>query len=81
MKDDNLNSPHLAYSPLISIEDLSEPFRAFLGAILSIVEDVPIECSTFNLNMQLDVIAEEQDSDPNTHSRTQNESTDPQPIV
>jgi hypothetical protein len=58
VKDDN--NPYLAYSPLISIEDSSEPFRAFLGAILSIVEDVPVERSPFNPNMQLDVIKKNQ---------------------
>ena len=56
--DDN---PYLAYSPGISIEESSEPFRAFLGAILSVVKDVPVESSAYNPYIQLDTIEEEQD--------------------
>ena len=61
MKDDN--HPYLAYSPEITIKDSSEPFRAFLGAILSVVKDVPVERSTFNSDMELDII-EEEDNGP-----------------
>jgi hypothetical protein len=56
--DDN---PYLAYSPGISIQESSEPFRAFLGAILSVVKDVPVESSAYNPNIELDTIEEEQD--------------------
>jgi hypothetical protein len=59
--DDN---PYLAYSPGISIEDSSEPFRAFLGAILSVVKGVPVESSAYNPNIQLDTIGEEQGDGP-----------------
>jgi hypothetical protein len=59
--DDN---PYLAYSPGISIQESSEPFRAFLGAILSVVKDVPVESSAYNPNMKLDTIEEEQDDGP-----------------
>jgi hypothetical protein len=51
--DDN---PYLAYSPGISIEESSEPFRAFLGANLSVVKGVPVESSTYNPNIKLDTI-------------------------
>jgi len=51
--------PFLAYSPMISIEDSSEPFRAFLGAILSVIKDVSVEPSAFDLDMELDTIIEE----------------------
>jgi hypothetical protein len=54
VKDDD--HPFLAYSPKISIKDSSEPFRAFLGAILSVLKDAHIEPSTFNPDMQLDII-------------------------
>ena len=54
VKDDD--HPFLAYSPKISIKDSSEPFRAFLGAILSVLKDTHIEPSTFNPDMQLDII-------------------------
>jgi hypothetical protein len=62
VKDDD--RPYLAYSPKISIEDSSEPFRAFLGAILSVVKKVPVESSAYNPDMQLDTIEEEQDDGP-----------------
>jgi hypothetical protein len=62
VKDDN--HPYLAYSPKITIKDSSEPFRAFLGAILSVVKDVPVERSAFNSNMELDIIEEEEDDGP-----------------
>ena len=53
--------PFLAYSPQISIKDSSEPFRAFLGTILSVLEGAHIEPSTFNPNMQLDIIIEDRE--------------------
>jgi hypothetical protein len=59
VKDDD--HPFLAYSPRISIKDSSEPFRAFLGAILSVLKDAHIEPSTFNPDMQLDIIIEDTD--------------------
>jgi hypothetical protein len=52
--------PYLVYSPGISIQESSKPFRAFLGAILSVVKDVPVESSAYNTNMELDTIEEEQ---------------------
>jgi hypothetical protein len=58
------NHPYLVYSPKISIKDSSEPFRAFLGAVLSVVKDVPVESSAYSLNMQLDTIEEDEDNGP-----------------
>src|SRR5260221_14491093 len=40
--------PFLAFSPLITMEDSSVPFRAFLGAILSVVEGRVVEASVFD---------------------------------
>ncbi|KAH9975465.1 hypothetical protein BGW80DRAFT_1436615 [Lactifluus volemus] len=59
VRDDD--QPYLVYSPGISIQESSEPFRAFLGAILSVVKDVPVESSAYNPNIELDTIEEEQD--------------------
>jgi hypothetical protein len=53
--------PFLAYSPIISIEGSSVPFRALLGAILSVVKTVSVEPSEFSPDMELDTIVEEQD--------------------
>ena len=55
------NHIYLAYSPEISIKDSSEPFRAFLGAVLSVVKDVPVGRSAFSSNMKLDIINEDED--------------------
>jgi hypothetical protein len=62
VRDDD--HPYLAYSPKISIEDSSEPFRAFLGAILSVVKGVPVETSVYSPDMEFDIIAEEDDEGP-----------------
>jgi hypothetical protein len=62
VKDDE--HPFLAYSSMINIQDSSEPFRAFLGAILSVVTGVSVEPSTFNPHMELDIIIEEEEEDP-----------------
>jgi hypothetical protein len=61
VKDDD--HPFLAFSSIASIENSSEPFRAFLGAILSVIEGVAVESSAFNPDMELDIIIEE-DDDP-----------------
>ena len=61
VRDDD--HPFLAYSPKISIKDSSEPFRAFLGAIIPALKGAHIEPSTFNSNMQLDTIIEEKEKD------------------
>ena len=43
----------------ITIKDSSEPFRAFLGAILSVVKDVPVERSVYCSDMELDIIEDD----------------------
>jgi hypothetical protein len=53
--------PFLAYSPMIDIEDSSVPFRALLGATLSVVEKVSVQPSEFNPHMTFDTIVEEDD--------------------
>jgi hypothetical protein len=57
VKDDN--HPFLAYSPLTSIENTSEPYRAFLGAILSDIKGIAVAPSPFNPDMELDSVVEE----------------------
>ncbi|KAH9083891.1 hypothetical protein EDB83DRAFT_2669793 [Lactarius deliciosus] len=57
-------SPFLAFSPMFSIEGSSEPFRAFLGAILSVLAGAPVQASEFNSTMVLDIIPEEGDGGP-----------------
>jgi hypothetical protein len=62
VRDDD--HPYLAYSPEITIKDSSEPFRAFLGAILSVVKDVPVERSAYSSDMELDIVEEEEEDGP-----------------
>ncbi|KAK2465458.1 hypothetical protein APHAL10511_002530 [Amanita phalloides] len=49
---------------MINIEDSLVPFRALLGAILSVVKTVSVEPSEFSSDMELDTIVEEQDKGP-----------------
>jgi hypothetical protein len=53
--------PFLLYSPKISIEDSSVPFRTFLGAILSSIKGVSVDSSAFNPEMQVDTMIGEAD--------------------
>ena len=62
VRDDH--HPFLAYSPMISIDGSSVPFRALLGAILSVIKKVPVEPAEFNPNMKLDTLVKEQDEHP-----------------
>ena len=62
VRDDH--NPYLTYSPPITIQNSSEPFRAFLGAILSIIKDVPVESNAYNPTILLDTIEEKQDGGP-----------------
>jgi len=45
--------PYLAFSPEISIKDSSKPLRAFLGAVLSVSKNVPVEASSYNPDVEL----------------------------
>jgi len=67
--------PFLAYSPMISIENSSVPFRALLGAILSVAKKVPVEPTEFNPNMELVTIDEEEDGGPLPEDVTDDGST------
>ena len=62
VRDDD--HPFLAFSPKISIEDSSKPFRALLGAILSTLKGAPVKPSTFNPDIQLDYFVNEIDAGP-----------------
>ena len=55
--------PFLAYLPMLSIEGSSEPFRVFLSAILSVINDVPVSPSTRDPEMKLYTIIEDPDQD------------------
>ncbi|KAH9057411.1 hypothetical protein EDB87DRAFT_1823633 [Lactarius vividus] len=53
------DTPFLAFSPMFNIEGSSQPFRAFLGAILSVLKGTPVQASKFNPPLVLDTISEE----------------------
>lgn len=50
----NAHNPFLAYSPCISMEDSSEPFRALLGAMLSVYHNIPVLATVFSDNNVLE---------------------------
>jgi hypothetical protein len=52
------NHPFLAYSPIVSIENSSKPFLAFLGCVLSGKQGTAVAPSPFNLDM-LDAIKDD----------------------
>ncbi|KAH9175244.1 hypothetical protein EDB89DRAFT_347330 [Lactarius sanguifluus] len=53
------DNPFLAFSRIFSIEGSSQPFRAFLGAILSNLNGAPVQASEFHPDVALDTIPEE----------------------
>lgn len=58
------HNPFLAYSPSISIEDSSIPFRALLGAMLSVNNNVSVPASVLSPGvLVLDDIPEEDQGD------------------
>lgn len=57
------DNPFLAYSPSISIEGSSEPFRALLGAMLSVYNNVSVPASVLSADMGHDDILEEDQGD------------------
>ncbi|KAF8269392.1 hypothetical protein EI94DRAFT_1699562 [Lactarius quietus] len=61
-----------------NIENSSEPFRAVLGAVLSIQKWVPIQASVFDPDTELDIISEEENKCiPKGRRPRQFESTPP----
>ena len=48
----------LAFSPLITMNDSSVPFRAFLGAILSVSRKITVQASAFDDSQILETIDE-----------------------
>ncbi|KAH9005142.1 hypothetical protein EDB86DRAFT_3037426 [Lactarius hatsudake] len=53
------DNPFLAFSRIFSIEGSSEPFRAFMGAILSVLNGAPVQASKFHPPVALDTVPEE----------------------
>ena len=52
--------PFLAFSPLITVEDSTVPFRTVLGAVLSVLKGGIVEASPFDNSQILDTIGEEE---------------------
>ena len=52
--------PFLAFSPQITMEDSSVPFRAFLGAPFSAFKGVVVEASVFDEHQILEAIDEDE---------------------
>ena len=64
----NDESAFLAFSPFLTMEGSSVPFRAFLGAILSAVKGVAVGASVFDRNQPLDTIDEEVEEESSSTS-------------
>src|ERR1700677_2857619 len=62
--DLNDGEPFLAYSPSYTIQDSSEPFRALLGAILSVKREVSVQASVLHPYTDIGIIPEEVDEGP-----------------
>jgi hypothetical protein len=61
----------LAYSPMINISNSSIPFRAFLGAILSVFRNIPVRPTVLPATSIMDMLAEdegdkEEDAEPSS---------------
>ena len=67
--------PYLAYSSEISIEDSSEPFRAFLGAILSVDKGIPVEPSVFSSKLVSDATSDSETCGHDEHENTERGSS------
>jgi hypothetical protein len=50
----------LAYSPVIDISNSSIPFRAFLGAILSVIRNIPVRPTVLPVNAIMDMLPEDE---------------------
>lgn len=62
----------LAYSPMLHIANSSIPFRAYLGALLSIVKGLPVAPPIFSIDNILETLPEadqdmDDDSFPNSN--------------
>ena len=65
----------LAYSPMI---DISDPFRAYLGATLSVIRNIPVRPTALPVNAIMDTLPEderheEEDAEP-SNDDSDNES-------
>ncbi|KAH8982584.1 kinase-like domain-containing protein [Lactarius akahatsu] len=53
------DNPFLAFSRIFSIEGSSQPFRAFMSTILSVLNGAPVQASEFHPAVALDTVPEE----------------------
>ncbi|KAH8976702.1 hypothetical protein EDB92DRAFT_1810674 [Lactarius akahatsu] len=66
VSDNDNDNPFLAFSRIFSIEGSSQPFRAFMGAILSVLNGVPVQASEFHPAVALDTIPEGGEGGPSS---------------
>jgi hypothetical protein len=60
-----LDETILVYSPMIDMKNSSAPFRAYFGALLSIVKNIPAKPTIYPTGLVLDMFPEEEeDEDP-----------------
>ena len=66
--------PYLVYSEKISINHSSEPFRAYLGAILSVIKCVSVEPSENTPALELDPISEAEEEEESNDGPYENDN-------
>jgi hypothetical protein len=64
----------LAYSPFLEIKDSSRPFLAYLGALLSVIRNVPVQPTIFPTNIGLDDLDEDDEDEEDPVSDSENDS-------
>jgi hypothetical protein len=69
----------LAYSPVLEIANSSIPFRAYLGALLSVIEDFPVLQTVFAANPILETLPEDSDEDDSVSESESDESHEYRP--
>jgi hypothetical protein len=64
----------LAYSPVLEMANSSIPFCAYFGVLLSIVENVPVQQTSFPADPILDMLDEDPDEDGGSISKSDSEN-------
>jgi hypothetical protein len=59
----------LAYSPVLEMANSSVPFRACLGALLSVMENAPVRQTVFAVDSVLETLNEDPDEDDSVSDR------------
>jgi len=73
------NERVLVYSPVLDIDHSSIPFRALLGAVLSVIEGFTVDATTFPTDAVLNTLPEEDDAEDPPDDDDDDESSEYKP--